>query len=83
LATGLQTPEKTQRLQRKLYNQARWRRLSLYLLYDKIWRAAILRDALACANKGALGTNGVTFRLHRSPTADMARREATVRAFPA
>lgn len=53
---GLQTPELIRTLQRKLYGKAKAESgYRFYLLYDKDWRADILRHAydLACANDGA------------------------------
>src|ERR1700738_1661644 len=61
---SLQTPEKIRTLQRKLYRKAKADpAFRFYLLYDKIYRAYILRHAyaLARANAGAQGTDGMTF----------------------
>jgi hypothetical protein len=57
-------PEKIETLQRKLYAKAKAEPdFRFYLLYDKIYRADILGHAyaLAKANKGAPGVDGVTF----------------------
>jgi len=61
---SLQTPDAIRTLQRKLYGKAKAEpSFRFYLLYDKIWRADILRHAyeLARANKGAPGVDEMTF----------------------
>ncbi len=61
---NLTTPEKIETLQRKLYAKAKAEPgFRFYLLYDKVYRADILAHAyaLAKANKGAPGVDGVTF----------------------
>ena len=64
MAMSLATPEKIRTFQRKLYCKAKAEpAFRFYLLYDKIYRADILRHAyaLARANAGAPGTDGMTF----------------------
>jgi RNA-directed DNA polymerase len=64
LAMSLETPDKIRTLQRKLYGKAKAEAdYRFYLLYDKVWRADILAHAwaLAKANDGAAGVDGVSF----------------------
>jgi len=61
---SLATPEKIRILQRKLYRKAKTEpAFRYYLLYDKIYREDIFRHAYAVAraNAGAPGTDGMTF----------------------
>jgi RNA-directed DNA polymerase len=62
---SLETPEKIRSLQRKLYRKAKAEpAFRFYILYDKICRDDILLHAyaLARANAGAPGVDGVTFK---------------------
>ena len=62
---SLETPDKIRNLQRKLYCKAKAEpAFRFHLLYDKICREDILlhADALARANAGAPGVDGVTFK---------------------
>jgi hypothetical protein len=60
----LVTPEAIRTLQRKLYTKAKQEpAYRFYALYDKVWRADILRHAyrLVRANKGSPGIDGIDF----------------------
>ena len=62
---SLITPDKIRTLQKKLYLKAKAEpEFRFYQLYDKVWREDILAHAyaLACANGGAPGVDGVTFK---------------------
>jgi RNA-directed DNA polymerase len=64
IGVSLKTPESIRQLQRKLYVAAKQQpERRFHQLYDKVYRADILRHAyaLAKANAGAPGVDGVTF----------------------
>ncbi len=63
MAMSLTTPQSVRTLQRKLYLKAKAEPdYRFYLLYDKIYRADVLRHAyeLVRANRGAPDVDGVT-----------------------
>jgi RNA-directed DNA polymerase len=74
LARSLETPEKIRTFQRKLYCKAKAEpAFRFYMLYDKLCRQDILHHAyaLARANAGGPGVDGVTFaRIEASGSED-------------
>jgi RNA-directed DNA polymerase len=63
---SLTTPDSIRTLQRKLYLKAKVEpAFRFHQLYDKVWRADFLAHAyaLARANAGAPGVDGVTFAM--------------------
>ena len=79
---SLTTPEKIETLQRKLYAKAKVEPgYRFYRLYDKVYRADILAHAyaLAKANKGAAGVDGVGFEtIEAHSDSTQARRGPTL-----
>lgn len=74
MARSLETPEKIRTFQRKLYCKAKAEpAFRFYMLYDKLCRQDILHHAyaLARANAGGPGVDGVTFaRIEASGSED-------------
>ena len=80
---SLKTPEPIRQLQRKLYAKAKQEpKFRFYLLYDKVYRADLLRHgyALAKATGGAPGVDGKTFAAIEAVHARHARGSRDARA---